>query len=127
MLDKREIELYVRVLGARIFQDLGYAEQLEEAEKLTGVRFGMEPDEELLALRAKQLTDAAGRKWEEGYTMTSKPAAGKRLFLPGRGKPAADSRTHPDTLQLQITIRALEKRLEIGAMEQRQLNRGSIR
>ena len=39
VLDKREIELYGRVLGARIFHDLGYAEQLEEAEKLTGVRF----------------------------------------------------------------------------------------
>ncbi|NBD26346.1 sulfotransferase family protein [Paenibacillus glycinis] len=121
VLDKREIELYVRVLGARIFHDLGYAEQLEEAEKLTGVRFGMEPDEELLALRAKQLTDAAGRGWEEGYTMTSKPAPGRRLFLPGRGEPVAESRLQPDTLQLQITIRALEKRLEMGAMEQRQL------
>ena len=121
VLDKREIELYGRALGARIFHDLGYAEQLDEAEKLTGVRFEMEPDTELLALRAKQLADATGCRWEEDYALKSETAAGRSL-APWEQQFVPADRSRPDnTLQLQMTVRALEKRLELGAREQRNL------
>ncbi|MCQ6558451.1 sulfotransferase family protein [Paenibacillus mendelii] len=121
VLDKREIELYGRALGAQIFHDLGYAEQLDEAEKLTGVRFEMEPDTELIALRAKQLADATGCRWEEGYAMKSEAAAGRSLALTEHQFVPVDGTRPDNTLQLQMTVRALEKRLELGAMEKRHL------
>ncbi|MEK0316234.1 sulfotransferase family protein [Cohnella sp. 56] len=71
VLTKREVELYVRLLGARAFETLGYGEELAEAERWTGVRFGREPDERLLALRERQLAEATGCRWEPGYAMRS--------------------------------------------------------
>ncbi|WP_219837802.1 sulfotransferase [Paenibacillus sp. R14(2021)] len=119
VLDKREIELYGRTLGARIFRELGYAGELEEAEKLTGVRFEHEPDTELIALRTKQLAEATGCRWEEGYTLKSAADPG-RGSAPAETAEASNGR-HAETLRLQMTARALEKRLELGAMEQQRL------
>ncbi|MBM7563600.1 sulfotransferase family protein [Paenibacillus sacheonensis] len=120
VLDKPEIELYGRTLGARIFRELGYAEELEEAEKLTGVRFENEPDAELIALRTKQLAEATGCRWEEGYALKSAAAPGNGR-APAAVQAAASDGQHAEALRLQMTVRALEKRLELGAMEQRRL------
>ncbi|WP_274650388.1 sulfotransferase family protein [Paenibacillus humicola] len=119
VLDKREIELYGRVLGARVFRELGYEVELAEAERLTGVRFPEQPDEELLDKRAKQLADATGCRWQEHYAMRTESAAGTELLLP---EPDA-SGVKPDSqlLQLQMTVRALEQRLENSAAMQSQL------
>ncbi|WP_217595571.1 sulfotransferase [Cohnella sp. GbtcB17] len=143
-LTKREAELYVRLLGARTFEALGYGEALAEAERWTGARFEREPDETLLALRERQLLEATGCRWEPGYGMRSaaggmsggmargsaggeiKASAGEAV--PASGVDAAmavetrqartpDARVH----QLQMTVRALEMRLEAGIREQRQL------
>ncbi|MDI4646941.1 sulfotransferase family protein [Cohnella hashimotonis] len=185
-LTKQEAELYVRLLGARTFEALGYGEALAEAERWTGARFEREPDEALLALRERQLADATGCRWQPGYAMRSGAAgefkaeaaadAGMRALHIGgiaestvatnglvtngtatngtatyglvtnetatngpatneavsaMGVPAAlsamadeakharatDSRVH----QLQMTVRALEMRLEAGIREQRHL------
>ncbi|WP_199618165.1 sulfotransferase family protein [Paenibacillus alkalitolerans] len=119
VLDKQEIEMYGRVLGARIFHELGYGEQLDEAEKLTGVRFEMEPDADLIALRTKQLADSTGCRWKEGYELRSDAVAGSRLAVPVQS--GMENRLHSELLQLQMTVRTLEKRLETSSMEQRRL------
>jgi protein-tyrosine sulfotransferase len=119
VLDKQEVEMYGRVLGARIFHDMGYGEQLAEAEKWTGVRFEMESDAELLALRTKQLAEASGCKWEEGYELRATPSAWREPARPKEDNSA--SRLNPQVLQLQMTVRALEQRLENSTTEQRRL------
>lgn len=152
-LTKKEAELYVRLLGARTFEALGYGEALAEAERWTGARFEREPDEALLAQRERQLLDATGCRWEPGYAMRSGDAGGSMkaawtaggavagqqairvdgMALPAKqsalqaepardadevlGAKAADARVH----QLQMTVRALEMRLEAGIREQRHL------
>lgn len=119
MLDKRETEMYGRALGARIFHELGYGRQLEEAEKWTGVRFEMEPDADLISLRTRQLAEATGCRWAEGYRLRSEPSAEPGPAMPERE--SEGSRPDPQVLQLKMTVRALEKRLENGVMEQRRL------
>jgi hypothetical protein len=130
VLDRQEVEMYGRALGARIFHELGYGEPLAEAEKWTGVRFDMEPDAELIAMRTKQLTEAAGFRWADGYEMQTGSASGRATVGPEAGPEAPARRTaaekpdrgpDPQVLQLQMTLRALEKRLEISAAEQRRL------
>ncbi|SFB25394.1 Sulfotransferase family protein [Cohnella sp. OV330] len=164
-LAKKEAELYVRLLGARTFEALGYGEALAEAERWTGARFEREPDEALLAQRERQLLDATGCRWEPGYAMrsavvggslkaagsasgsafgsavgmqavradgiTAVPATAANVARPANGvneatsamadeaklARAADARVH----QLQMTVRALEMRLEAGIREQRHL------
>lgn len=146
-LTKREAEMYVRLLGARTFEALGYGEALAEAERWTGARFEREPDEALLALRERQLLEATGCRWEPGYEMRSaaggmaRGMAGGEIkasvqasageAVPGKGVDAAMSAMADETRQaraadarvhqLQMTVRALEMRLEAGIREQRQL------
>ncbi|MFD2328162.1 sulfotransferase family protein [Cohnella sp. GCM10020058] len=137
-LTKKEAELYVRLLGAKTFEGLGYGEALAEAERWTGARFEREPEEALLALREKQLTDSTGNRWEPAYAMRSggvgevKAADGAKdrnadravdrvaisaMADEAKEVRAADARVH----QLQMTVRALEMRLEAGIREQRHL------
>ncbi|MDG0808090.1 sulfotransferase family protein [Cohnella rhizosphaerae] len=156
-LTKREAELYVRLLGARTFEALGYGEALAEAERWTGARFEREPDEALLALRERQLLEATGCRWEPGYAMRSEEvggsliAAGSAVAMkaaradgttavpttaainarPSNGVNEATSETEDEAKlarssdarvhQLQMTVRALEMRLEAGIREQRHL------
>ncbi|MBP3961804.1 sulfotransferase family protein [Paenibacillus lignilyticus] len=119
VLDKQEIEMYGRVLGAQLFHDLGYSEELAEAEKLTGVRFELEPDTELMDLYTKQLADATGCRWEADYEMRTDSGTSGNVVLPERYHD--DKWLHPEELQLQMTVRMLEKRLENSAKERRQL------
>ncbi|MFC3801480.1 sulfotransferase family protein [Cohnella sp. GCM10012308] len=139
-LTKKEAELYVRLLGARTFEALGYGEELADAERWTGVRFEREPEEALLALREKQLADATGNRWEPAYAMRSgaadriKPAdgaaegaadrtsAGVHAALSAMADEAKEVRAADARVQqLQMTVRALEMRLEAGIREQRHL------
>lgn len=116
-LDKQEIELYGRALGARVFHELGYSEELAEAEKITGVRFESAPDSELLELRTKQLAELSGVVWTPGYRLQSSAehiAADAPSILP-----ASSGTGQPNALQLQITLRAVEKRLEKSLLEER--------
>ncbi|MBW7476734.1 sulfotransferase [Paenibacillus oenotherae] len=121
-LDKEEIELYCRTLGARIFHELGYSEQLAEAERITGAQFGLEPDKELLELRTKQLAELTGCKWTAQYQLQAGEAA-----VSGTSQPAAEMEacrggaTTAEVLQLQITLRALENRLDKSYAEQKRL------
>ncbi|MBB6671462.1 sulfotransferase family protein [Cohnella nanjingensis] len=137
VLTKREAELYVRLLGAQVFEELGYGEALAVAERWTGVRFGREPDERLMALRERQLSETTGCRWEPEYAMRA--GAGGGAAAGSKGVPdlagqagfsgAADeadgampgAKTDPRVLQLQMTVRALELRLEAGIREQRHL------
>ncbi|QYR20608.1 sulfotransferase [Paenibacillus sp. sptzw28] len=119
VLDKREIEMYCRVLGAEVFHKLGYSRQLAEAESLTGASFEMKPDMELIQMRTRQLAGATGCRWEENYRMKTDAPAEGRLFQAEPG----DMRTmiNPQVLQLQITLRSLEKRLEKSYATQKHL------
>lgn len=135
VLTKREVELYVRLLGARTFETLGYGEELAEAERWTGVRFGREPDERLLALRERQLAEATGCRWEPGYAMrsgveepgesvgaTTGAAAGAASGGPAAAALAAsDGQPEAQLQQLRMTVRALELRIEAGLRERQQL------
>jgi len=124
VLDRQEMELYGRAIGARIFHELGYGEELAEAERRTGVRFPMEPDEELLAWRTRQLTEAAGFRWKEGYELGSASAAERETALPEEPEaPGSGTETGADArvVQLQRTLSALERRLENSIKEQMRL------
>lgn len=149
VLNRREVETYVRLLGAKLFGDLGYGEQLLEAEKLTGVRFEAEPDADMLAYRSGQLVEAAGFRWQPEYRMRRAPAAGgdkeerggaSAASAAGSGFAEADGERcgmsaptagsggnegpdarHGQLTQLQMTVRALENRLENSARERQRL------
>jgi len=124
VLNKEEVELYGRAIGARIFHELGYEEPLAEAERWTGVRFPMEPDEELLAWRTRQLKEAAGFRWEKDYELGAASAAGRETIpadLPEAAEEGAETGTDAQVLQLQMTLRAMERRLENSIREQMRL------
>ncbi|MFC4810038.1 sulfotransferase family protein [Paenibacillus sp. GCM10023250] len=121
VLDKREIELYGRALGARIFRELGYEAELEEAEKLTGARFEDEPDAELLALRTGRLTEATGCVWTPGYALKAEPLASGSAAVPRQPAAKEADASRAETVRLQMRVRALEQRLQLGAMEQQRL------
>lgn len=127
ILDKREVEMYCRVLGARIFHDLGYSEQLAEAEKWTGVQFDMEPDKDILQLRTKQLMDVTKCKWEEHYQINSEVDHIGSFFNKNEGEvrkmdlERINDSTNPEIVQLQIALQSLEKRLETSYLEQDRL------
>lgn len=119
ILSKQETELYGRMLGAKLFAELGYGEELEEAEKRTGVRFDPEPDRDLMALRTRQFTEATGRSWEADYRMrTDLPV---RLSEVQNAPEPDEPLLHSQIRQLQMTVRTLEQRLETGILEQRRL------
>ncbi|RUS42656.1 sulfotransferase [Cohnella sp. AR92] len=139
ILTKREIELYGRLLGASLIESLGYGEELAEAEKLAGVRFEAEPDDAWAAYRTRQLAEATGYRWKEYYAIRSEPGEHEPglpgLDLPEHdipgGNPAASKTEAQATLpgesadsrelQLRMTIRNLERRLESGLAERQRL------
>lgn len=116
-LDKQEIELYGRTLGARVFHELGYSEELAEAEKITGVKFDSAPDSELLERLTNQLAELSGVVWTPGYRLQD--SAEHVAAEAAASLPASAGTGQPNALQLQITLRSLEKRLEKIAMEER--------
>lgn len=114
VLDKEEVALYGRVMGADVFRKLGYADVLEEAERWVGERFPEEPDYPLLDLRTRQLEEATGCKWQLRYQMQAEVPNGPSSNVPEAIQPMADT----SVLQLQSTLRSLERRLEKSFVEQ---------
>ncbi|MBJ6360249.1 sulfotransferase family protein [Paenibacillus sp. GCM10012307] len=130
VLDKEETELYCRAIGARVFHELGYSRQLEEAEAWTGVRFDMEPDAELLELRRKQLAEATGCQWQEKYQISSELSAplasvAETAETSGAAEsgvaPTEGNEAEAEVVRLQMTLRALDRRLEKSYANQKRL------
>ncbi|ALS29703.1 protein-tyrosine phosphatase [Paenibacillus sp. 32O-W] len=120
VLDKREMELYCRAIGSRIFHELGYSEELAEAEAITGTRYEAEPDAELLALRTRQLTDAAGYRWQPEYRLHAAVAGDEsRHFADGEGKPALSRDAELE--RLRMTVSSLEHRQAAHYAERKRL------
>ncbi|MFD0697806.1 sulfotransferase family protein [Paenibacillus sp. GCM10027628] len=114
VLDKKEVETYCNVLGAQLFHDLGYSDELKEAERWTGVTFASKPDSDLIAYRSKQLVDATGCKWEDEYKMKM-----HQIEAVDMDTVRTESHVNSQVFQLQATLRSLEKRLENSYKEQR--------
>ncbi len=112
ILDREETELYCRAIGARVFHELGYSKQLEDAETWTGARFDMEPDHELLDLRRKQLAEATGCQWQENYRISSEASAIVASASAPKTAQEAGSEAEAEIVRLQMTLRALDRRLE---------------
>jgi hypothetical protein len=81
ILERREVELYCRVLGANLFHRMGYSEQLQEAEDWTGVQFQAEPDAEILERLKQQLVLATECRWQPNYRMEA-PMNGDKDWSP---------------------------------------------
>jgi len=101
VLGRSEIELLCRALGADLFRRLGYEEELEEAQRLTGVRFEDEPDREWLDLRSGQLQEASGIRWTPGYRMRTGAE-----HIPGQAAVAAAQAVPGDSAQAQPSASA---------------------
>lgn len=114
VLDKKEVEIYCQVLGAQIFHDLGYSDELKEAERWTGVTFASEPDLDMIAYRSTQLIEATGCKWEDEYKMKT-----HQLRIDEMDAFSTEHRVNSQVFQLQATLRSLEKRLENSYKEQK--------
>lgn len=130
ILDRQEVELYCRVLGARLFHRMGYSEQLAEAERWTGVRVDDEPDQEVMERLWKQLEAATGCRWEPSYRMSAPDNdAGSLSSVPRdsekelSGSPDATREAMITIRQLQTALRAAEHRLEHGYTEQQRLKK----
>jgi len=118
VLSRQEVDLLCRALGAEIFHRLGYSEQLARAEHLTGVRYEPGPDQELLALRQKQIQDLTGYRWEIGYRMSIAEEDQVEGWVDQVVAVSEQADTHPtsvseqELMQMRITLRAAEQRLE---------------
>ncbi|WP_028563120.1 sulfotransferase family protein [Paenibacillus pinihumi] len=121
ILDREETELYCRAIGARVFHELGYSKQLEDAETWTGARFDMEPDHELLDLRRKQLAEATGCQWQENYRISSEASAIVASASAPKTAQEAGSEAEAEIVRLQMTLRALDRRLEKSYANQKRL------
>lgn len=128
ILDRHEVELYCRVMGADLFHRMGYSEQLEEAEQWTGVRYEASPDQDVMDRLTQQLTAATGCQWQPNYRMQPVgPAAhdslGKRndqvVEEPEKTDPTLAALT--TIRQLQAALRAADHRLERGYSERERL------
>lgn len=86
LLNKKEIELYCRSIGARMFIQLGYGEALEQAERITGVKFEEEADVELLNRRTSQFLQQSGFEWKNAYRMLEEQGADNREFIIKAGR-----------------------------------------
>lgn len=134
VLSKREVESLCRALGAQYFYDHGYSAQLEAAERFTGVRFERSPDLELIERRRKQFIELTGCKWTPHYRMSAGdevtgsgglafsaadlPEAGKLCIAGDRSQErSVEESRADDRLQLEITLRAAEHRLQHAYVE----------
>lgn len=122
LLTKQEIEAYCRLLGARVFQELGYEKELKEAEKITGTRFQQDPDHEFIQQVRKQFLDNSDSNWIEKYRMQADISVDPSIET-------ANEEHHPDSRQkllneiqqLNITINTLEQRLAANLTEKTKL------
>lgn len=124
LLSKTEIELYCRSIGSRMFRQLGYAEALEQAEQMTGVRFEDEPDIELLSRRTQQFLQQSGFEWKAAYRMLEEQDADNRELVINATRHAASqdpARMHVDQIVNDRRIQSLENRLAHSYEERNRL------
>ncbi|MBR2566369.1 MAG: sulfotransferase [Paenibacillus sp.] len=130
ILDRQEVELYCRVLGADLFERMGYGEQLQEAERWTGVQFQAEPDQEVLERLQQQLTAATECRWQPNYRLRA-PIDGVENRSSLQSSPDSQEAAKIDpTLaamatirQLRAALRAADQRLERGYSERERLKK----
>ncbi|MBM7567327.1 sulfotransferase [Paenibacillus sacheonensis] len=108
-LSKEEMAVYCRSIGAKLFRDMGYADELEEAERMTGLRFDDEPDQEMMLYRTSQIKDIAGMKWTNHYHIRSNESLSDS---PQEDTTKPVTSVQSEVLQLQMTLQAVEQRLE---------------
>ncbi|OMF09856.1 hypothetical protein BK129_03205 [Paenibacillus amylolyticus] len=128
ILEPHEVELYCRVMGADLFHQMGYSEQLAEAEQWTGVHYDASPDQEIIDRITHQLTAATGCQWQPQYRM--QPADSVVHDPVGNlNDPVVEEpeKTDPTLAalvtirQLQAALRAADHRLERGYSERERL------
>lgn len=120
LLDKQEIEAYCRLLGSRVFHQLGYSEVLQEAENITGVHFETEPDLEFIQTMTKRLIGSTGAKWEDNYQMQAKLSAAPSFFNKNNNQNSLQQLEN-EMKRLNITIQSLEHRLSTNHDEKNKL------
>lgn len=122
ILTKEEIKSYCRLLGARVFQEIGYEKELQEAEKITGTRFEQDPDHEFIQQVKKQFLDNSETEWVEGYRMQANITRDTSSVTAIEEQPS-DSRQAllNEIQQLNIVINTLEKRLAANLTEKTKL------
>ncbi|WP_155613654.1 sulfotransferase family protein [Paenibacillus peoriae] len=124
LLSKTEIELYCRSIGSRMFRQLGYAEALEQAEQMTGVRFEDEPDIELLSQRTQQFLQQSGFEWKAAYRMLEDQDADNRELVINATHhtvPQDLARMEVDQIVNDRRIQSLENRLAHSYEERNRL------
>ncbi|WP_342555134.1 sulfotransferase [Paenibacillus sp. FSL R7-0652] len=130
ILDRQEVEMYCRVLGANLFHRMGYSEQLREAEQWTGVRVEDNPDQEVLHRLEQQLSVASGCRWQPNYQMKAWKNNGQHPSPmqncseqdePAKRDPALEAMV--TIRQLQAALRAADQRLERGYTERERLKK----
>ncbi|MDO7907218.1 sulfotransferase [Paenibacillus sp. JX-17] len=124
-LEPEEIDAYCRILGADIFHELGYSEELAEAERITGRHYQAQPDWAVITRRAEQLQAKSGCQWKPRYQITTEEVdhwLTDSIVSAEASRPEV-SGMQDEVSQLRITLRALEKRLEKSHSEQDRLRR----
>lgn len=115
-------------MGADLFHQMGYSEQLAEAEQWTGVHYDASPDQEVIDRITHQLTAATGCQWQPQYRM--QPADSVVHDPVGNlNDPVVEEpeKTDPTLAalvtirQLQAALRAADHRLERGYSERERL------
>ena len=107
VLTREEAIRYCFAIGARVFHELGYQEQLAEAEQRLGITVPEDPDEQFMERLAKQLVDAAGYAWQPEYRLRADHAIGRMSASIDEEHAIA-----PEVMRLQMMLRSLEIRLE---------------
>ncbi|MFD2699818.1 sulfotransferase family protein [Paenibacillus shunpengii] len=135
-LSPDEVDAYCRVLGAQIFHDLGYSEELEEAQRITGVRYELSPDEATMERIEQQFLKSSGYIWKPDYELSTssiltgiQPAeAVDDLELEAmQGNRISDHRQASIQIaQLETRVRLLENRLTKSYMEKNHVEKQLI-
>lgn len=107
VLTREEAIRYCHAIGARVFRELGYAEQLAEAEWRLGIKVPEDPDKPLMERLAKQLGDVAGYDWQPDYRLRADHSVGRMTASFDEEHAAA-----PEVMRLQMMLRSVEMRLE---------------
>lgn len=100
------------MIGAQYFYDNGYAEQLEAAEQITGVRFSIAPDLELIERRSEQMMKLTGCTWTPNYRMVQPSDSMGAVQQRSMQQANEEHRDENKLLQMEITLRAAEQRLQ---------------
>ncbi|QOS77891.1 sulfotransferase [Paenibacillus sp. JNUCC31] len=128
ILNSQEVEMYCRIVGADLFHRLGYSEQLEEAEQWTGVRYEASPDQDVIHRLTRQLSEATGCHWQEGYRIKPIDVIGNEHPGNRNDRTTIEPEVPDPTLaalatirQLEAALRAADNRLERGYNERERL------